>query len=380
MKRLIDVVNEIAALGRTATSVLYDWWIDPLGVFHYDVSASAITKHVVLGKDAESYKCNPDTNEMRNAQWLSGSVSEDNVQVNGWFTDATSINDYGRFDGTLSLSGIVTIADMARIATNMLILAAFPKNKRSVTVWPMRTDITYLDYLGIYGIPGEGEASDKIERITLRETDRGTEMSIEIGGIQPTLADIFGQQAVQQGRREPALDKVKPQVEQYAVDSSIVPDTVEVTLPQKPTGYGQGLRANMVVLNTNTGPMQANINGLGNRPIRMADGTEVPAGMVTAGSIITVVDDGTQLIMTGVPGGGALSFPHNVSHQSGGTDQITTLELDYLDLVGQAAPAAPSADSTRLYVTATGVSPNRIITVSCLTEASEEIIIGAWKT
>lgn len=382
MKRLIDVVNELASLGRTATNVLYDWWVDPLGVFYFQPSQAAANKWVVIGRECEKYACNPDTNEMRNAMWLTGSISSDNIQVNGWFTDATSIADYGRFDGTLTLSGIVTATDMARIATNMLILSAFPKNKRNVTIWPYREDITITDYLGIYGVP-QGQTitapSDKIVRITLTETPRGTEQKIEIGGIQPTLADIFGQQAVQQARREPALDKVKPQVAQYAVDYSVTPNVIEADLPQKPTGYGQGLVGHLVALNTNDGPMSANINGLGLQDIKMPDGNDVPPGMVTAGSIFIIVHDGTQFIMTGVPGGGALAYPHHVSHQDGGSDQIENLDLNYLDFTGGAtAPDPPAAGHARFDLRITGASPNQICKLCLTNENSEEIIFASW--
>ncbi len=252
----------------------------------------------------------------------------------------------------------------------------FPKNKRTVEIWPARTDIDITDYLGVYGVPDGTAPSDLISRITLREGEKGTEQTIEFGGIQPTLADIFGQQIIGYSKREPALDKVKPQPEQYAVDYGAA-DAILADLPQKPFGYGAGFKASVVVLVTNTGPMTANFNSLGVANIKMPDGSDPVAGAVPAGSIIELRYDGTNLVMTGVPGGGALAAPHHTAHEPGGTDQMVSADLNYLQFSGSAtAPSNPTANHGQLDLRIAGA----VFTLYLVNEDGAEVIGARWKT
>jgi hypothetical protein len=79
----------------------------------------------------------------------------------------------------------------------------------------------------------------------------------------------------------------------YCVDTGSV-NALSVALDPMLQGYLQGLILRVKVGSTNTGPVTINVNGLGARPIKRANGADLVAGDIVAGGIANIVDDGTN--------------------------------------------------------------------------------------
>lgn len=86
----------------------------------------------------------------------------------------------------------------------------------------------------------------------------------------------------------------------YLADTGAA-DAYVVTFATAPIAYNAGLHINMKVATTNTGASTVNVNSLGVKAIKRADGTDVVAGDLTAGRVVSLIYDGTnfQLIAAG---------------------------------------------------------------------------------
>jgi len=89
-----------------------------------------------------------------------------------------------------------------------------------------------------------------------------------------------------------------------------------------------------------------------------ADGVGVVAGG-TAGQVLTKID-GTDF---------------NTEWTDGGSNEYQELEF-----LAQITPTTVVADSYKMYATASGVTPNRIVTISVINEALETIILSTYKS
>jgi hypothetical protein len=79
----------------------------------------------------------------------------------------------------------------------------------------------------------------------------------------------------------------------YLADTGAA-DAYVVTFATAPIAYNAGLHINMKVATTNTGASTVNVNSLGVKAIKRADGTDVVAGDLTAGRIVSLIYDGTN--------------------------------------------------------------------------------------
>ena len=115
-----------------------------------------------------------------------------------------------------------------------------------------------------------------------------------------------------------------------------------------------------------------------------------------AGGGITLSSDGTGLLVNGatVGGGGGtstfLGLTDTPSSYSGNANQLigVTLAEDGLGFTDEIqisefilsaiiAPATPSSDSMSMYVTASGLTPNREVSYKMKNELGQEIIISS---
>lgn len=101
----------------------------------------------------------------------------------------------------------------------------------------------------------------------------------------------------------------------YAIDTGAV-NAIVVSLTPALREYKAGVKLRVKVKVTNTGPVQINVNGLGLRDVKRADGAALSAGDLVADGIADLNDDGTrfQLVATHVDrtsdgGGGAYRVP-----------------------------------------------------------------------
>jgi hypothetical protein len=79
----------------------------------------------------------------------------------------------------------------------------------------------------------------------------------------------------------------------FCVDSGAV-NALSVALDPPLQGYKQGLILRVKVANTNTGATTINVNALGGRPVKRANGADLVAGDIIAGGIANLVDEGTH--------------------------------------------------------------------------------------
>lgn len=87
----------------------------------------------------------------------------------------------------------------------------------------------------------------------------------------------------------------------YSADTGSA-DTYVMTLSPAITAYATGAEYRFKAANTNTGASTLNINGVGATSIKKAGSSDVEAGDIPSGSVITVVYDGTNFQITGING------------------------------------------------------------------------------
>jgi len=81
-------------------------------------------------------------------------------------------------------------------------------------------------------------------------------------------------------------------------------NTLSVALDPPLTMYRQGLPLRVLAKQSNTGRTTINVNGLGNRLVVRADGSDLQAGDMVSGMIVLLVDDGTKFQMVNYMGAG----------------------------------------------------------------------------
>lgn len=88
---------------------------------------------------------------------------------------------------------------------------------------------------------------------------------------------------------------------QYAAVAGTA-NAILVTLSPVPAGYTAGMVVRFKVASGNTGPVTINVNGLGAKSIRRADGDELKSGDLVAGGVATLAYDGAsfQLVAAGI--------------------------------------------------------------------------------
>ena len=84
----------------------------------------------------------------------------------------------------------------------------------------------------------------------------------------------------------------------YGVATGLA-NTYTITLNPAPTSYKEGMAVAIKINTTNTGASTININGLGAKSIRKANGNNVSAGNLKAGSIYSMRYNGTNFILQG---------------------------------------------------------------------------------
>jgi hypothetical protein len=113
-------------------------------------------------------------------------------------------------------------------------------------------------------------------------------------------------------------------VKKYAVDSGTVNTMVAALSPAPGTLASLlGIPINVKVANTNTGTTTLNLNSFGAVTLVTGNNTiAIPPGLITAGSIISVIYDGThfQLISSGSPGLVFLAAPLTINVATSGND------------------------------------------------------------
>lgn len=87
----------------------------------------------------------------------------------------------------------------------------------------------------------------------------------------------------------------------YGVATGLA-NTYTITLNPAPTSYKEGMAVAIKINTTNTGASTININGLGAKSVRKANGNNVSAGNLKAGSIYSMRYNGTTLRFRPQPG------------------------------------------------------------------------------
>ncbi|MBF0136132.1 MAG: hypothetical protein H7833_05750 [Magnetococcus sp. DMHC-1] len=117
------------------------------------------------------------------------------------------------------------------------------------------------------------------------------------------LNEIFDQ--IETGLTKlPDVDLIKKGKICFAQDTGAVNAHV-VALPLAPSGYVTGQEVQFQAAHTNTGASTINVNGLGVKPIRRLDGSDLTAGDIVANTIISLrynASSGWFQIMNGLPG------------------------------------------------------------------------------
>lgn len=138
------------------------------------------------------------------------------------------------------------------------------------------------------------------DTVTIVRAQEGTTaLAWNAGDIAANFVTMGGIEAFAQ----PA--DVQAQTGNYAVDSSGAANTITVTLSPAPTAWSDitGAPIRVKMANTNTSStVNLNVNGLGNKTVVVAGGSGPAAGNLLAGSIYTLIYNGTNVQ---VVGGGA---------------------------------------------------------------------------
>lgn len=100
-------------------------------------------------------------------------------------------------------------------------------------------------------------------------------LSVDINNIDAAVDAAFD--------KLPTEDRIKRGTINFAVDTGSA-DAYLVALPYVPSGYVDGLEVNFRPLNTNTGAATINVNSLGVKSLKRADGSDLSAGDITVGS------------------------------------------------------------------------------------------------
>jgi hypothetical protein len=291
------------------------------------VPNSSVTKTLIIGREVKSFSVKKDTSSMKNAAWITGSIGE-GQQVNGWFTDATSIATYGRIDGTLNLPCLTNATEIARAATNLLIRTAFPLNKCTIEVYPARLDIDLWDRIQVRGFSDGSTFEENVVSIKYTLDGEGLKQTIELGATQPSLADVFVGQAKAGAQRETSLDKGRyQQPTALGLTDTGIPDAIETALNKAPASYYTGFEMTIVPGADNTGACTIDASSLGVKSIKMPDGTDPPAGALKANVASRLQYDGTNFVLASIPGSGATPAAHHTSHENGGSDEISVTGL-----------------------------------------------------
>lgn len=114
----------------------------------------------------------------------------------------------------------------------------------------------------------------------------------------------------------------------YAVASGSA-NAYSVTLNPAPTSYIEGMGVTVKIHTDNTGASTININGLGTKAIKKANGNDVSSGSLKAGSIYTMRYNGSHFVLQG-EGGGVEDSDSTISLQKNFLELLTLRELEGL--------------------------------------------------
>lgn len=146
--------------------------------------------------------------------------------------------------------------------------------------------------------------------------------------------------------RLPAEAVLKQGRTDYAAASGTA-NSYALTLPFPPDAYSEGLRIAFRVPAANTGGSTVNVNGLGVKPLRRADGGDTTAGDLPGGAVIEARYDGAVFRLTGVQGGDvarAAASAASATADAGIAAAQVVLTADHATAAAQsAANAAASA-------------------------------------
>jgi len=99
-----------------------------------------------------------------------------------------------------------------------------------------------------------------------------------------------------------------------------------------PIAYFNGMRVRFLPGNVNTGASTANVNSLGNKDIKKADGSTNPAaGDITAGRELTLTYDGTNFRIVATAATAAAATPVDTVVTVTSTSNATTIDFDDAD-------------------------------------------------
>lgn len=125
------------------------------------------------------------------------------------------------------------------------------------------------------------------------------------------IGDLSNLQTTAKGNLVDAVNEVQQEINAhsanyishvpYAVASGSA-NTYAVTLSPVPSAYVEGMAIAVKINVQNTGASTLNVNGLDAKPIKKANGNDVAAGNLKAGSIYTLRYNGTNFILQGEGG------------------------------------------------------------------------------
>ena len=104
-----------------------------------------------------------------------------------------------------------------------------------------------------------------------------------------------------------------------------------VSLDPAPTAYVEGMALSVKINVDNTAAATLDVNGLGPKPIKKANGNDVAAGNLKSGSVYTLRYNGTNFILQG-EGGAAVKSVQRGTGSIPGTNTSVTIPITAVDL------------------------------------------------
>jgi hypothetical protein len=115
---------------------------------------------------------------------------------------------------------------------------------------------------------------------------RASDVNARIAAVQGGFAKL------------PLPDKIRENRVAAVVDEGIT-NALIISLDVAPAAYNFGLELAVRIANTNTGPASVNVNGLGVKTIKRADGSPILAGDLPSGCMVKLIYDGSDFRMIG---------------------------------------------------------------------------------
>ncbi|REK68008.1 MAG: hypothetical protein C6P35_03295 [Cohnella sp.] len=153
--------------------------------------------------------------------------------------------------------------------------------------------------------------------LTANATEAKVEYRTNIGGVVGDLVQRMADNETKDSVQDWALDYIEAKADNAAFDIAAIKSqylgygttagtgtAYTLTLSPAPTALVAGMRVTVKIHTANTGAATLNVNGLGAKSIKKANGNDVAAGNLKASGVYTLVYDGSAFTLQGEGGSG----------------------------------------------------------------------------